>query len=229
MAFSGLPRDYFAFFNELKENNNREWFNDNKPRFRESVQEPLAAFVEAMAPRLKKISKHFVADPRLNGGSVFRIYKDVRFSKDKLPYKTHGGVQFRHARGKDAHAPGFYVHLAPDEIFYGGGVWHPPAPQLLEIREAIRDKAKPWTTVTTGAAFKKRFKGVRGDGLVRPPRGFDGDHPLIEDIKRKSFFAMTEGKPAQAKNPAFADDVAAAMRDSKPLMKFLCDAVGAPI
>jgi uncharacterized protein (TIGR02453 family) len=106
-SFAGLPKDYFDFFKELKANNNREWFEDNKPRFRASVQEPLAAFVEAMAPRLKKVSKHFVADPRLNGGSVFRIYKDVRFSKDKTPYKTHGGVQFRHALGKDAHAPGF--------------------------------------------------------------------------------------------------------------------------
>lgn len=229
MSFSGLPKDYFAFFNELKENNNREWFNDNKPRFKESVQEPLAAFVEAMAPRLKKISKHFVADPRLNGGSVFRIYKDVRFSKDKTPYKTHGAVQFRHARGKDAHAPGFYVHLAPDEVFYGGGIWHPPSPQLLKIREAIRDKGKSWKAATSGAAFKKRFKSLRGDGLMRPPRGFDGDHPMIEDIKRKSFFAMAQGTPAQAKKPAFADDVAAAMKDSKPLMKFLCDAVGAPI
>ena len=106
MAFSGLPADYFKFFKELKANNNREWFNDNKQRFRESVQEPLAEFVEAMAPRLKKVSKHFVADPKLNGGSVFRIYKDVRFSKDKTPYKTHGAVQFRHALGKDAHCAG---------------------------------------------------------------------------------------------------------------------------
>lgn len=229
MAFTGLPKDYFDFLNELKANNNREWFNDNKPRFKESVQEPLAAFVEAMAPRLKKISKHFVADPRLNGGSVFRIYKDVRFSKDKSPYKTHGGVQFRHALGKDAHAPGFYVHLAPDEIFYGGGIWHPPAPKLLKIREAIRDRGKAWSAATTAAAFKKRFKSVRGEGLTRPPRGFDSDDPLIEDIKRKSFFAMAEGKPAQAKKPAFADDVEAAMKDGKPLIKFLCDAVGAPI
>ena len=130
-AFSGLPADYFKFFAELSANNNREWFNDNKPRFRESVQEPLAAFVEAMAPRLRKISKHFVADPRLNGGSVFRIYKDVRFSKDKTPYKTHGAVQFRHALGKNAHAPGFYVHLDQKEIFHGGGVWTPPSPALL--------------------------------------------------------------------------------------------------
>ena len=229
MAFEGLPRDYFAFFKELKANNNREWFNDNKPRFRDSVQEPLAAFVEAMGPRLKKVSKHFVADPRLNGGSVFRIYKDVRFSKDKTPYKTHGGVQFRHALGEDAHAPGFYVHLAADEVFYGGGIWHPPAPQLLMIREAIRDKAKPWKSATTSAVFLKRFKNVRGEGLKRPPRGFDADDPMIDDIKRKSFFAMADGKPAQTKKPSFVDDVEAAMRDSKPMMKFLCGAVGAPI
>lgn len=227
--FSGLPADYFKFFKEIDANNNREWFNDNKARFRTSVQEPLAAFVEAMAPRLKKISKHFVADPRPNGGSVFRIYKDVRFSKDKTPYKTHGAVQFRHALGKDAHAPGFYVHLAPDEIFYGGGIWHPPSPSLLNIREAIRDKGAAWGRATTGAAFKKRFGGVRGEGLTRPPRGFDGEGPRIEDIKRKSFFAMAEGKLAQSKKLTFLDDVEAAFKDAKPLMKFLCDAVGAPI
>lgn len=228
-AFNGLPADYFKFFTELSANNNREWFNDNKPRFRESVQEPLAAFVEAMAPRLKKVSKHFVADPRLNGGSVFRIYKDVRFSKDKTPYKTHGAVHFRHVLGKDAHAPGFYVHIDPKEIFYGGGIWHPPSPALLKIREAISDKSAPWKKATTGAVFEKRFGELRGDGLTRPPRGFDADDPMIEDIKRKSFFAMANGKLAAAKKASFADDVGAAMKDAKPLMKFLCDALDAPI
>lgn len=225
--FKGLPKDYFDFFNELRDNNNREWFGDNKRRFRESVQEPLASFVEAMAPKLKKVSRHFVADPRLNGGSVFRIYKDVRFSKDKSPYKTHGAVQFRHALGKDAHAPGFYVHLAPDEIFYGGGIWAPPAPNLLKIREAIRDKSAAWKKATSGEAFLKRFEGVSGASLTRPPRGFEAAAPMIEDIKRKSFFAMTKGKPAQTRKPAFADDVAAAFADAKPLMKFLCSAVDA--
>ncbi|MHA7870760.1 MAG: DUF2461 domain-containing protein [Hyphococcus sp.] len=228
MAFAGLPRDYFAFFREPKANNNRAWFNDNKQRFRKSVQEPLASFVEAMAPRLKKISRHFVADPRLNGGSVFRIYKDVRFSKDKTPYKTHGAVQFRHALGKDAHAPGFYVHLDPEEIFYGGGIWTPPSPQLLQVREAIRDNSAAWRKATAGAAFRKRFGGLRGNALTRPPRGFEADHPLIADIKRKSFFAMAEGEAAQVKKPSFCDDVEAAMKDARPMVKFLCDAVGAP-
>ena len=228
-AFAGLPADYFRFFEELSANNNREWFNDNKNRFRASVQEPLAAFVEAMAPRLKTVSKHFVADPRLNGGSVFRIYKDVRFSKDKTPYKTHGAVQFRHALGKDAHAPGFYVHLDRKEVFYGGGIWTPPSPALLKVREAIRDRGAAWKKATTGAAFEKRFGAVRGDSLTRPPRGFDADDPMIDDIKRKSFFAMVEGKPAQTRKASFCDEVEAAMKDAKPMMKFLCDALGAPI
>ena len=227
-GFDGLPADYFKFFKELKSNNNREWFNDNKQRFRESVQEPLAAFVEAMAPRLNKISKHIVADPRLNGGSVFRIYKDTRFSKDKTPYKTHGGVQFRHALGKDAHAPGFYVHLDPTEVFYGGGVWRPPSPQLLQIRTAIANKGPAWDKAIRTPAFIRRFDGVRGESLTRPPRGFDVDCPRIKDIKRKSFFAMTQAKPASAKKAALVNDVAAAFTDAKPFMKFLCNAVNAP-
>lgn len=228
MAFTGLPRDYFVFFKDLAKNNNRAWFEANKARFKQSVQEPLIAFVEAMAPRLKKVSKHFVADPRPVGGSIFRIYRDVRFSKDKSPYKMNGAVQFRHARGKDAHAPGFYVHLDPEQILYGGGIWMPPAPVLQQIREAIRDRGQKWLKAKTSAAFDQTFGQLRGESLSRPPRGFPADHPHIEDIKRKSFFAMAEGERKRAMTAAFADDVEAAMIDAKPLMKFLCDALGAP-
>ncbi len=229
MAFTGLPKDYFAFFRELAANNNRAWFEDNKQRFKDNVQAPLIDFVEAMAPRLKEISPYFVADPRPVGGSVFRIYKDVRFSKDKSPYKTHGGVHFRHARGKDAHAPGFYVHLAPKEVFYGGGIWMPPAPALADIRAAIRDEPKKWGEIGAAPAFEKRFGELRGEQLTRPPRGFTADDPSASDIRRKSFFAMAEGTQSAAQSAKFVDDVAAAMADAKPLMKFLCGALSAPI
>lgn len=228
MPFNGLPRDYFAFFTELAANNNRDWFAANKTRFKDNVEAPLIAFVEAMAPRLKTISKHIVADPRPVGGSVFRIYKDVRFSKDKSPYKIHGGVQFRHASGKDAHAPGFYVHLAADEIFYGGGVWTPEPPVLLKIREAVRDKGPAWTKVKAAPAFVKRFGALRGESLTRPPRGFDAEHPHAEDIRRKSFFVMETGTRKRALSPLFLDDVEAAFIETKPFMKFLCESVGAP-
>ncbi len=227
-TFSGLPADYFDFFNELKTNNNREWFGDNKARFRTSVQEPLALLVEAVAPRLRRISKHFNADPRLNGGSVFRIYKDMRFSKDKTPYKTHGAIQFRHMLGKSAHAPGFYVHLAPDEIVCGGGIWHPPSPQLLNIRTAIRENPKEWQNIIGNDVFTGRFDALRGDGITRPPRGFDENDPHIKDIMRKSFFAMQDCLPADTQKPGFADDLEGVFQDAAPLMKFLCKAVDAP-
>jgi uncharacterized protein (TIGR02453 family) len=228
MSFTGLPADYFKFFRELAANNDREWFEENQQRFKQSVQEPLVAFVETMAPHLAEVSKHFVADPRLNGGSVFRIYKDVRFSKDKKPYKTNGGVQFRHAAGKDAHAPGFYVHIAPDEVFFGGGIWMPPAAALLRIREAIREDGSGWREAVQIPSFRKRFGGVRGDALTRPPRGFDATDPNIEDIKRKSFFAMEQGSEKQTRASSFADEVAAAMSEATPLMRYLCGALSVP-
>ncbi|MEM6532458.1 MAG: TIGR02453 family protein, partial [Myxococcota bacterium] len=100
----------FKFLRDLEKNNNREWFQTHKPRFEEHVKAPLLRFIEDIEAPLMKVSKHIVADPSPSGGSMFRIYRDVRFSKDKRPYKTHAAAQFRHATGKDAHAPGYYMH-----------------------------------------------------------------------------------------------------------------------
>ena len=107
-------RKLFIFLKDLAENNNREWFKANKDRYDEDVKEPALAFVQAFSAKLEKLSPHFRADPRANGGSLFRIYRDTRFSKDKSPYKTYTGIQFRHYAAKDAHAPGFYLHLCKD-------------------------------------------------------------------------------------------------------------------
>lgn len=226
--FSGFPRDFFAFFLELKSNNNRSWFEENKQRFKESVQAPMSAFITAMAPRLAMVSKHFTADSRPNGGSMFRIYRDVRFSKDKRPYKEHAACHFRHALGKDVHAPGFYMHFATDEVFFGGGLWMPPPNALAKIREAIASKPAGWKKVLTDKRFVSQFEGVRGDALTRPPRGFDAEHPFIEDIKRKSFFAMHTGSVKLASTPRLVEEVAESFSASAPLMRFLCDAVDAP-
>ena len=103
---------FFEFFNALSKNNNREWFNEHKSDYQQAVMQPMCAFIDAMAPRLRKISPHFIADSRTHGGSMFRIYRDVRFSKDKSPYKLHAACQFRHELGKDAHTMGFYVHIS---------------------------------------------------------------------------------------------------------------------
>src|SRR5271154_706606 len=165
MTFNGFPKDFFVFFRELKENNERAWFEANKQRFRDSVQAPMSAFIAAMAPRLRKISKHFTADPRPNGGSMFRIYRDVRFSKDKRPYKEHAACHFRHALGKDAHAPGFYMHFGPDEVFFGGGLWVPPPEALAKIREAISGKSATWKKILESAKFREHFDGISGEAL----------------------------------------------------------------
>jgi uncharacterized protein (TIGR02453 family) len=228
MAFKGLPKDFFAFFSELKENNDRAWFESNKQRFRDSVQAPMSDFIAAMAPKLAKVSRHFTADPRPNGGSMFRIYRDVRFAKDKRPYKEHAACHFRHALGKDAHAPGFYMHFGPDEVFFGGGLWVPPPDALAKIREAIAEKSVAWQQTLENAKFRNHFDGVRGEALIRPPRGFDPGHPFIEDIKKKSFYAMREETPKLAGSPALVEEVADTFASLSPLMKFLCGALDVP-
>ena len=226
--FNGFPKDFFAFFRELKANNNRVWFEDNKQRFRDSVQAPMSEFIAAMAPRLAKVSKHFVADPRPNGGSMFRIYRDVRFAKDKRPYKEHAACHFRHALGKDVHAPGFYMHFAPGDVMFGGGLWMPPPDALARVRGAIAAKPQAWKKVLADKAFAKQFDGVSGEALSRPPRGFDPELPYIDDIKRKSFFAMREADVKLASSPALVGEVSETFAGSKPLLKFLCGAVDVP-
>ncbi len=109
----------FAFLRELKANNSRPWFQANKERYEREVREPMLCFIADFGVEARKISPYIVADPRKAGGSMFRIHRDTRFSKDKSPYKTTVGAQFRHEQGKDVHAPGFYLHLAPGEAFAG--------------------------------------------------------------------------------------------------------------
>ena len=225
--FHGFPKDFFHFFKDLKANNNRVWFDDNKARYHDSVVDPVSEFIGCMAPRLRKISRHFTADPRPHGGSMFRIYRDTRFSKDKTPYKTHAGVQFRHEAGKDAHAPGFYVHLAADGVFFGGGVWNPAGPQLNRIRDYIADNARSWARIVNARKVKE-VGGIKGDSLKRPPRGFDAQHVHIEDLKRKSFFIMASAEPELALGPDFITESAKVFRTTAKLNHFITDALELP-
>lgn len=224
--FAGFPKDFLAFFRELAKHNDREWFAANKERFRTSVQEPTLAFIAAMDLPLGRIADCFVADARPQGGSMFRIYRDTRFSRDKTPYKEHAACQFRHMAGKDAHAPGFYVHIEPKEVFFGGGIWRPPSPGLRAVREAIAADPERWTEITRAPAFRRRFGAVEGDSLKRPPQGFDPEHPLIEDLKRTSFFAVQTVKADAILSKDFVRDVAKAFEALGPFMEFLTQAVG---
>ncbi len=226
-GFNGFPPDFFRFFKELGDNNNRPWFNENKPRYQGSVVEPMGEFIVAMAPVLHKISPHYVADPKPHGGSMFRIYRDTRFSKDKTPYKTHAAAQFRHTAGKDAHAPGFYVHIAPEGLHFGGGIWRPPSGHLAIIREAIADNPAEWARIKGAKAIKDRG-GIQGDSLKRAPRGFDPEHRHIEDLKRKSFYVMATGKASLARSGDLVREVGSAFRASARLNRFVTEALDLP-
>jgi len=225
-SFEGFPPDLFKFLRTLKRNNERDWFNANKQRYKDNIVAPMSEFITAMDERLAKVSDCFLADPRPNGGSMFRIYRDVRFSKSKLPYKEHVACHFRHIAGRDYSALGFYVHLEPDSVFFGGGMFHPPNPVLREIRTGIADDPTGWKRATRSKAFRKRFGDIQGDSLKRAPQGFDPEHPLVDDLKRKSFFAIQRVEPKLALTKDFAVEVQRSFVALKPMMRFLADSVG---
>jgi uncharacterized protein (TIGR02453 family) len=226
-GFAGFPADFFRFYEQLHRHNERDWFNANKDRFQQSVLEPMSRFITALQPSLAAISKHYIADPKPNGGSMFRIYRDTRFSKDKTPYKTHAACHFRHVAGKDAHAPGFYVHIDRHEVFFGGGIWQPPAPQLNRIRDFIAGNARSWARIKN-ATKVRQVGGIKGESLQRPPRGFDEQHLHIEDLKRKSFYIMSEAGPKEPSEADFVDQVAQGFARAAPLNRFICDALELP-
>lgn len=214
-------RGTFAFLKSLAENNGREWFQANKRRYEEEVKEPAQRFIVAFAPFLHGISPHLRADPRGSGGSLFRIHRDTRFSKDKSPYKTHTGIQFRHEAGKDVHAPGYYLHLEPGQCFMGAGIWHPDGPSLRRIREGIVEDEAGWRRAVEGKAFRDRFR-LSGDSLVKPPRGFDPEHPLLEDLKRKDFIAVAPLTQKAVIAPGFLEEFAGLCQAGIHLMAFIC-------
>jgi len=211
--------EVFEFLRQLRRHNDRDWFAKNKARYQSAVLEPALLFIGSFAPHLAKLSPFFVADPRPTRGSLFRIYRDTRFSPDKHPFKTHVGMRFSHSSGKDAHAPVFYLHLEPENSFAAAGVWHPDNRALTRIRTGIVDQPERWAKV-------RRKLELEGDSLTRPPRGYDPNHPFIEDIKRKDFVASVAFSDRQVCGPAFMRDFAAACRAMVPLVEFTARALG---
>ena len=213
------------FLEQLAANNNREWFQEHKGRYEEQVLDAALGFIQSMQDPLAEIAPYFVALPTRVGGSLMRVYRDTRFSKNKAPYKTNVGIQFRHERAKDVHSPGYYVHIAPDQVFVGVGMWRPDSDPLRQIRERITARPSEWKRVRSDRSFKRQFE-LGGESLVRPPRGFDKNHEYIDDIKRKSFIAVKEHKVNDCLKPQFQRSVESSFKAAEPFMRFLCAAVG---
>lgn len=219
-----FTKSTFSFLGELAENNNRAWFEENKSRYESLVREPALDFIEAMEPALKIFAPGFRAEPRKVGGSLMRVFRDTRFSRDKTPYKTNIGIQFRHALGKDVHAPGFYVHLANDECFFAAGCWHPEPDALGKIRDLISRKPEKWFSARNDKKFTAQW-ALWGDCLTRPPRGYAADHIAIEDIKRKDFVALAPLSIKEVTGKSLLSLTEKRFTESVPLMKFLCTAL----
>jgi uncharacterized protein (TIGR02453 family) len=217
----------FDFLAKLDANNNRDWFNRHKQEYEDAVRTPALDFIDAMAEDIEALSPHFLAVPRKVGGSLMRVYRDVRFAKDKRPFKINIGIQFRHFQGKDVHAPGFYVHLEPKDCFLGVGIWHPDAPALGNIRMAIAENSAAWLKASHDKKFAQAYE-LAGDSLTNAPRGYAKDHPLLADLKRKDFIAIAAFNSKLATTANFQPHVVESFRSAVPYMRFLCKALDLP-
>jgi uncharacterized protein (TIGR02453 family) len=217
--------ELFRFLEELSSHNERDWFERNKVRYETAVRGPFISFIGDLSSPFKKINPHMIADPRPVGGSMMRIYRDIRFSRDKTPYKTSVAAHFRDSRGKDGATPAYYLHLEPGRSMIGAGIWRPETGALKKIRDAIVADGTRWRRVTSAAEFRSSC-GMAGESLKRPPAGYDPKHPLIEDIKRKDFATSSPLDDRVVCSPHFMRAVLDAFRASAPFIEFLSDAIG---
>lgn len=221
VARSHFSPELFRFLRELAKNNSRDWFQANRDRYETALRQPCLRFISDLGPLLRKVSHRLVADPRPSGGSLFRIYRDTRFSKDKSPYKTHAGMYFPVRGGKDVHTPGFYLHLEPGACFAAAGLWHPDSAALAKVREAIAARPAEWKRARAGLS-------AEAERLRRPPRGYDADHPFIEDLKRKDFVSSVRLSDRDVTSPRFLSGFVAQCRKMSPLPRFLAAALELP-
>jgi uncharacterized protein (TIGR02453 family) len=211
-----------AFLKALKKNNNKEWFDKNKNKYLEAKEE-FDVFVQSLISGLAKMDKKISPDLKAKD-CVFRIYKDVRFSKDKTPYKTHFGAYFSPG-GKKSSAAGYYVHFQPGGLFIAGGNWQPEPPQLQAIRQEIDYNGDKLQKILRSKPFSTYFKGLSDDDKLKTaPKGFDKEHKYMELLKLKSFVAVHEIADSKLKGNAFEKEVMAGFKAMLPLLEFLREA-----
>jgi uncharacterized protein (TIGR02453 family) len=211
--------EVFQFLTDLKAHNDREWFQANKSRYEEHARDPFLRLIADLRPGFEKISPRIVVDPHPSRGSMMRIYRDIRFSADKSPYNLNLAAHFRHSRAKEEAVPGYYIHIEPGSCMTGAGVWHPEPRGMQKIRAAIVSHPKQWRAVT---AKREMF----GESLKRAPAGYDPDHPLIEDLKRKDFAVSMTLSESDVCSPKLLKKLLDDFRSVAPFVQFLTEAVG---
>ena len=217
MSVTAISPSTFDFLRRLKENNNRPWFNDHKAEY-EHAREEMIAFAEELMLRL---SSHDELEPRTGKKILFRIYRDVRFSKDKSPYKTHFSGSY--VRATKWRRGGYYFHIQPGGCFVGGGFWGPNAADLKRIRQEIASDAEPLRKIIADSNFISTFGSLRGDQLKTAPKGYPKDHPNIDLLRYKQFLLSREYSDDEAMSEGFVDKLDQAFQHMRPMFDFMSE------
>lgn len=220
--FEGFSAEAFRFLADLKRNNRRDWFLERKSTYLREVRDPMEHFVEAIGARLEGFAPEFVANPRT---SVYRIYRDTRFSADKSPYKPHVAALFPHRELGKHQGAGFYVHVAPDDVFVGGGLYRPERQDLLAVRTRLSSEHRAFQSLVSRPVFRRMFRELSGEQLQRVPRGFPSDHPAADLLRHKQFLARRNLDSRVAQTPDFTGEVIRTFRALLPICRFLNDAI----
>lgn len=210
-----ITKENLNFLDQLKLNNNRDWFNANKANYIEQHQN-----VMLFADKLLKLLKQHDNIETVNGKkSLMRIYRDVRFSKDKSPYKTNWGIHFKRAtkllRG------GYYLHIQPNNSFVGGGFWAPNSADLLRIRKDIAQDATEIKAIINSKAFTSTFNYLQGEKLKTAPKGFDKTHPNIDLLRYKQFLISKPFTDKQVTSKNFAKEVDDTFKQMRPFFDYM--------
>jgi len=217
-----FPAETLRFLRALKRNNRREWFNAHRDDYELYVRQPMTAIVERLAVDLRAFAPELVASPKV---SIYRIYRDTRFSANKKPYKTHIAAVFPTRSLPKHEGAGAYFHVSPDEVWIGGGMYMPQPQQLVAVREHIAGHHKQLRAIVESPGFRRLVGPLHGDRLKRVPRGFPHDHPAAEYLKFRHFVAGAELPASLATSPAFYKKVLTIFREVTPLARFLNAAV----
>jgi uncharacterized protein (TIGR02453 family) len=220
-----FPAGTLSFLRRLRRNNRREWFNAHRDEYEGDVRAPMIAVIERLAVDFRSFAPDLVASPKR---SLYRIYRDIRFSEDKKPYKTHVAAVFPCRDLPKHEGAGMYFHVSPDGVWAGGGLWAPQTPQLQIIREHVAANHRRLHAIVTAPAFRKTVGALEGDRLQRVPRGFPKDHEAAEYLKHRQFLAGAEFTAAFATSPKFYRGLVGVFRSISPLVRFLNEALVKP-
>lgn len=216
----------FGFLRALARHNERAWFLAHKADYERHLRQPFLRLIADLAGPLATISPHYRADSRPLGGSLFRIYRDVRFARDKRPYKEWAGARFFHERFRERQGdtPSFYIHVQPGHCFVGGGLWHPQPAAVKRVRDYLVNNPVSWKQATRNPAFRRAFT-LGGESLKRPPQGYDPAHELIEDIKRKDFVCVAPMPDALLLRADLSRQIIRRFVLAAPMIDWLCGAL----